>query len=127
MPARNRPVPKTLKDFVEEARFSVREIPPADLKARLDRREEMILLDVREESEVAAGKIPGAVCVPRGVLERDVLQAIPDQKIRILCYCRGGQRSILACRTLQEMGYADVMSMAGGFREWLALDYPVEK
>jgi rhodanese-related sulfurtransferase len=118
---------KTLKDFVDEVRGRVKEIPPADLKARLDRGEELVVLDVREESEVAQGKIPGAVCVPRGVLERDVLQALPDQNRKIVCYCRGGQRSMLACDTLQKMGYNDVISMAGGWREWTALDFPVEK
>jgi rhodanese-related sulfurtransferase len=118
---------KTLKDFVDEARSRVREIPPADLKARIDRAEEMLILDVREESEVAEGKIPGAVCIPRGVLERDAPEALPDRQRRIVCYCRGGQRSVLACDTLREMGYTDVMSMAGGWREWTALGLPVEK
>jgi sulfur-carrier protein adenylyltransferase/sulfurtransferase len=120
-------LPKTLKDFVDEVRGHVREVPPADVKARIDRGEEQVILDVREESETAEGVIPGAVRVPRGVLERDVLEKIPDQRRRIICYCRGGQRSMLACDTLQKMGYGDVMSMAGGWREWTALDYPVEK
>jgi rhodanese-related sulfurtransferase len=117
----------TFKDLVEEARLRVREIPPADLKARLDRNEELLVLDVREESETAGGRIPGASCVPRGVLERDILQLVPDQSRRLVVYCRGGNRSVLACDTLQRMGYTCALSMAGGFREWEALDYPVEK
>jgi rhodanese-related sulfurtransferase len=82
------------------------------------------LIDVREESEYAAGRIPGARHIGRGVLERDVETLIPDPDADLVLYCGGGYRSALAALNLQKMGYRRVVSMDGGIRGWRAAGYP---
>lgn len=84
----------------------------------LPRGEGIILIDVREDGEWAAGFIPGAKHLGRGVIERDIEQAIPNRDTKIVLYCGGGYRSALAADSLQKMGYTNVYSMAGGWREW---------
>lgn len=84
------------------------------------------LVDVREDSEWAAGRIPGAVHLGRGVLERDVETRFPDPATPLILYCGGGYRSALAADTLQQMGYTNVASMSGGFRDWSGTGGPVE-
>lgn len=112
---------KSLHDFVTEALADVREIDPEDLADYPD----YVLLDVREADEFEAGHIPGAKHVPRGFLEvkadlthakRD--QALADRSQKFVCYCGGGHRSALAARTLQEMGFADAVSLRGGWTAW---------
>jgi rhodanese-related sulfurtransferase len=104
--------------LVNEARKQIRECTVADVKARLDRDEPFQLIDVREDSEWAAGRIPGARHIGRGVLERDVEALIPDPDADIVLYCGGGYRSALAAHNLQKMGYRRVVSMDGGIRSW---------
>jgi rhodanese-related sulfurtransferase len=77
-----------------------------------------ILLDVREDGEVAVGRIPGATHLGRGVLERDVEGRFPDPATPLILVCGGGFRSALAAHTLQTMGYLHVASLAGGVRAW---------
>lgn len=82
------------------------------------------IIDVRESDEVASGRIPGALHIPRGFLELRVEQAIrPDEPVVV--YCASGTRSLLAARTLLGMGYADVVSLEGGFDAWKAAGRPV--
>ena len=76
------------------------------------------LVDVREESEFAAGRLPGAIHLGKGVIERDIEKTIPDVDAEIVLYCGGGYRSALAADALQIMGYKNVISMDGGFRGW---------
>jgi rhodanese-related sulfurtransferase len=96
----------------------VHELSVADVRAKLARGERFHLIDVREEGEWAAGHLPGAIHIGRGVLERDIEQAIPDLDREMVLYCGGGYRSALAADNLQRMGYTNVWSMDGGFRGW---------
>ena len=84
------------------------------------------LIDVREDRELAAGRIPGAVHLGRGILERDVEAAFPDPKATLILVCGGGYRSALAADALQTMGYSDVRSLAGGVRAWQDAGLPWE-
>jgi rhodanese-related sulfurtransferase len=113
-------------EIVQEARRQIAECTVADVKARLDRGEAFHLIDVREESEFAAGHIPGATPLGKGILERDVEEAIPDVAAPIVLYCGGGYRSALAAWNLGRMGYTNVLSMDGGFRGWKEAGLPVE-
>lgn len=112
--------------LVNEARKQIRECTVAEVKARLDRGDRFHLVDVREESEYAAGRIPGARHIGRGVLERDVESLIPDAQADIVLYCGGGYRSALAALNLQKMGYQRVVSMDGGMRGWREAGHPEE-
>ena len=84
-------------------------------------------MDVREESEWAAGHAPGAVHLSKGVIERDVETKVPDKATPLVLYCGGGFRSALAADNLQKMGYTNVISMDGGWRGWTQAGLPVER
>ena len=118
--------PRFLK-LAEEAKSRVAEVTVDDVKPRIDRGERFHLVDVREESEFAAGHLPGAVHLGKGVIERDIEKAIPDPNAEIVLYCGGGYRSALAAENLGRMGYTNVKSMDGGFRGWTEKGYAVEK
>src|SRR3989441_5068788 len=104
--------------LVSDAKRRIREVTLADVKTMLDRGERFHLVDVREESEWAAGHLPHARHLGKGVIERDIEEKIPDHNAQIILYCGGGFRSALAADNLQKMGYANVISMDGGFRGW---------
>jgi rhodanese-related sulfurtransferase len=84
------------------------------------------LIDVREESEWANGHLPGAIHLGKGIIERDVEQKFPDTATELVLYCGGGYRSALAADNLQKMGYTNVISMDGGFREWKDKGYAIK-
>ena len=113
--------------IVEDAKSRVKELDVRDVKRRLDGGEKLVLVDVREESEWARGHLPGAVHLGKGIIERDVEQAFPDKRTPLVLYCGGGFRSALAADNLQKMGYANVISMDGGWRGWTEAGLPVEK
>ena len=113
--------------LVEETKPRVREVTVADVKAMLDRGARMQLIDVREESEWARGHLPGARHLSKGIIERDIETAVPDRAAPLVLYCGGGFRSALAADNLQKMGYTDVVSMDGGWREWTEKELPVAK
>jgi rhodanese-related sulfurtransferase len=112
--------------IVEDAKTRVREIAAVEVKERLERGDKFHLVDVREESEFAAGHARGARHLSKGVIERDIEGAIPDSGAEIILYCGGGFRSAMAADNLQKMGYTDVRSMAGGWRAWQEIKGPVE-
>src|SRR5512139_3175856 len=95
---------------VDEARPRVREVTIDALAAERDYQ----LIDVREDREWNDGHLTGALHLGRGVLERDAIATLPDKQARLVLYCGGGFRSILAADSLQKMGYRDVRSLAGG-------------
>lgn len=111
--------------LVESARTHVREVSVAEVKRRLDLGEPFELVDVREESEWRAGRLPSARHLGKGILERDVEKAIPSLTTEIVLYCGGGYRSILSAEQLQKMGYSRVSSMEGGYRGWNEAGLPV--
>ena len=109
---------KTYKEIMAEARKLVPELSPAEVKQQLDRGQKYVLLDVREKEEYRDGHLEGALSLPRGFLEIRVEESIPDHATPIVAYCAGGTRSLIAARTLREMGYQNVTSMSGGFTGW---------
>jgi len=113
--------------LVQDAKQRVRETTIPELKKRLDAKEEFHLIDVREDNEWAAGRIPGAKHLSRGIIERDIESQIPDREAEILLYCGGGYRSALVADNLQKMGYKRVVSVDGGWRGWTGAGFPVEK
>jgi len=112
--------------IVENARSRITETDVATIHERIARGERFHLIDVREESEWAAGHIPGAIHLGKGILERDIEKRIPDTDAEIVLYCGGGYRSALAADNLQKMGYTNVKSMNGGFRGWKDAGLPIE-
>jgi len=112
--------------LINETRPRVQETNVPEIKARLDRRDKFLLVDVREESEWARGRLPGAIHLSKGIIERDIETTIPDKTAPIVLYCGGGFRSVLVAENLQRMGYTNVISMDGGWRGWLEAGYPVE-
>ena len=113
--------------IVNDAKKRVKECTVDDVKKRLDRGEKVTLVDTREESEFAAGHVPGAVHLSKGVIERDIEKKVPDKSAPLVLYCGGGFRSALAADNLQKMGYTNVISMDGGMRDWRAKKYPETK
>ena len=112
--------------IVQDAKSRVRECTVADVKARLDSGDTFTLVDVREESEFAAGHLPGAVHIGKGVIERDIETKVPDPGTPLVLYCGGGFRSALAADALLKMGYTNVISMDGGWTGWKNAGLPVE-
>lgn len=112
--------------IVNDAKSRVKECQVADVKARLDAGEKFTLVDVREESEYAAGHLPGAVHIGKGVIERDIEKKVPDPNTPLVLYCGGGFRSALAADALGKMGYSNVISMDGGWSGWKGAGHPVE-
>jgi len=86
--------------------------------------QDIVLVDVREKHEWSEGHIPGALHVPRGYLELQIEEAVPDKTKTVVLYCAGGIRSLMAGTTLQQMGYKEVISMAGGFGAWKGKGLP---
>jgi rhodanese-related sulfurtransferase len=118
--------PRFLK-IVDDAKHRIRETNVTEVKARLDRGEKFLLVDVREESEFAKDHLPGAVHLGKGVIERDIEAQVPDLDKKMILYCGGGFRSALAADNLQKMGYTNVISMDGGIRDWREKSYPLVK
>jgi rhodanese-related sulfurtransferase len=111
--------------IVEDARKRIREVGIDDVKARLDRGDKFVLVDVREESEYAKDHLPGAIHLGKGIIERDIEERVPGLNTPIVLYCGGGYRSALAADNLQKMGYTNVLSMDGGIRGWREKHFPL--
>ncbi len=109
---------KKFVDIVDMARKQVEECKIEDMIRRRESGDQFLLIDVREESEYAAGRIPGAIHIGKGVIERDIEEKVPDPATPLVLYCGGGYRSALAALNLKLMGYTNVISMDGGFRGW---------
>jgi rhodanese-related sulfurtransferase len=102
--------------LVDQARKQIREIPASSLAVELKRQPDAALIDVREESEYAAGHVRGAEHLGKGVIERDIETRHPDKNQPLYLYCGGGYRSALAADALGRMGYTAVTSIDGGWR-----------
>jgi molybdopterin/thiamine biosynthesis adenylyltransferase/rhodanese-related sulfurtransferase len=119
-------MPTTYTDLISDVRKRTKQVSLDELKRRIEAGEKMVLVDVREKDEWRGGYLPGAVSIPRGFLEIQAEQKLPDKNARIVAYCAGGTRSALAAATLQELGYANVETANPGFVRWKDLGYPVE-
>lgn len=125
--------PVGLMDFVKAAKSCITEISPAELKAKLDAKENFLLFDVRESAEFEHGHIEGAHLVPRGIIEAAADPGYPkhypplsggrDQQI--VLYCATSGRSAMAAAVLQMMGFKDVLNLSGGFAGWEAEGMPL--
>jgi sulfur-carrier protein adenylyltransferase/sulfurtransferase len=116
------------REILRKARKQVPEWTANQVQNELEQKgstqdQDFVLVDVREKNEWNEGHIPGAIHVPRGYLELQIEEAVPDKAKKVVLYCAGGVRSLMAGNTLQQMGYEDVVSMAGGFGQWKASGY----
>ena len=109
---------KSAAEMIAAAKNRIKEVSPREVMDMQRRGEQVTLLDVRDAQEVNLGKIPGTLHVSRGNLETKVEAVIP-RDAHVVIYCASGNRSALAADTLQQMGYTNVASMAGGFRGWV--------
>jgi len=114
-------------NLVRDAKKRIKEENVQATKKKMDAGEDIILVDVREESEWARGHIPNAIHLGKGIIERDIEKAIPEKGATVVLYCGGGFRSALAADNLQKMGYSNVISMDGGWREWTQAGFPTIK
>ena len=115
---------KSYRDLMNESRQLVPEWAPDEVRQRLSNGAGYTVVDVREKEEYREGHLPGALSVPRGFLDMRIEEAIPDKAAPLVLYCAGGTRSLLAGRTLREMGYTNVVSMSGGFGAWKGAGLP---
>jgi len=113
--------------IVDDVRKRIRETTVEEVRRRQDRGDRFLLVDVREESEWAKGRLPGSMHLGKGVIERDIEAKVPDTARELVLYCGGGFRSALAADNLQKMGYTNVISMDGGYRGWTEAGLPVER
>jgi len=109
---------KSFKELMDDARKDVQEISVQETSNLLQNNGKHLLLDVREKDEYREGHLEGAVSLPRGFLEIKVETTVPEKSTPIIAYCAGGTRSLLAAKQLKEMGYQNVVSMAGGYGAW---------
>lgn len=116
--------PQFLK-LVNDAKSRVKELTVYQVKAKQDRGEKFVLVDVREDHEWAKDHLPGAIHLGKGIIERDAEQTLRDPKGAIILYCGGGFRSALTADNLQKMGYTNVFSMDGGIRGWREKGLPL--
>ena len=116
---------KTYHELLAEAKSRVREIGVKDALALSQSSPDTVFLDVREPQEYNLGKIPGAVTISRGNLEKNVESLVPREK-SVIVYCANGNRSAFAADVLQVMGYSHVRSLREGFSGWVAEGGEVE-
>lgn len=124
--------PFGLMDFVRAAKSCIKEITPAELKAKQDAKQDFVLIDVREAAEFEHGHIEGAHLVPRGIIEAAADTSYPKhypplsgaRNQQVVVYCATSGRSAMAAAVLQMMGYKDVINLAGGITRWEAENLP---
>jgi len=104
--------------LVDDAKSRVREVSVEDTQQRMSENSAAKLIDVREDKEWEAAHAAGAIHLGKGIIERDIETTVPDKDTELILYCGGGYRSALAADTLQQMGYTNVFSMAGGWKAW---------
>ena len=116
----------TYRELLSQAKGEIDEIDTAEGARLLDSDDAPLFLDVREQDEWDQGIIPGALHIPRGYLESRVEGLLPDHDRAIVVYCAGGSRSAFATKTLEELGYENVVNLAGGFTDWKRNGFPTE-
>ena len=104
--------------LVDSAKSRVREVSVEETRNRMTANDNVRLIDVREDNEWEAGHAAGAEHLGKGIIERDIETKVPDKSSELILYCGGGYRSALAADALQQMGYTNVYSMAGGWKAW---------
>jgi len=115
---------KGFLNLVEEA---LKHVPEVDIYQVKDRLGQINLIDVREDSEWNLARIPKAIHLGKGIIERDMESIFKDRNDELILYCQGGFRSALAAESLNKMGYKNVYSMRGGFSAWVDSKFPIEQ
>jgi rhodanese-related sulfurtransferase len=113
--------------LVNEVRPSIREVTLEEARQRLAANPKALLIDIREDSEWAAGHAQQALHLGKGILERDIEATVPDPATECILYCGGGYRSALAAEVAQRMGYKNVASLIGGYKALAAAGWPTTK
>ena len=108
----------TFRELLSQTKAEIREISTAIAQQRVESESDVVVLDVREPDEWEQGAIPGSIHIPRGHLEAQIENRVPDRATPVIVFCAGGVRSAFATKTLGELGYADVVSVEGGFGRW---------
>jgi molybdopterin/thiamine biosynthesis adenylyltransferase/rhodanese-related sulfurtransferase len=119
------PMP-TYRDLLNQVKAEIEEIDSSSAATLLEGDDRPVFLDVRERDEWDEGHIPGAIHLPRGNLESRIENAVGDRSRRIVVYCASGARSAFAAKTLEELGYEDPVSLAGGFTDWKRNGFPTQ-
>jgi rhodanese-related sulfurtransferase len=119
--------PPMVKEMVAKTKASIKTVSAADVKAAIDKKENAVILDVRDPNEYAAGHLPGAINVSRGTLEFAIWGKVQDQSAKIYVYCKTAGRSTLATKTLNDLGYKNAVLMDALFEDWIKAGYPVER
>jgi len=114
------------RDLLQQVKTEIDEVDAARAQELLAAESRPLLVDVREQDEWSEGHIPGAVHVPRGFLESRIESAAPDRAAPLIVYCAAGARSAFAAKTLEELGYENVVSLAGGYTDWKRSGFPTE-
>lgn len=104
--------------LVNDAKSRIREVTVAETQTRLTGNPDAKLIDVREDNEWEAAHAAGAHHLGKGIIERDIETEVPDKSTELILYCGGGYRSALVADVLQQMGYTNAWSMAGGWKAW---------
>lgn len=113
--------------IVNDAKTRIKEVTVAETQARLRANPGGKLIDVREDNEWDSAHATGAIHLGKGIIERDIETTVPDKSTELILYCGGGYRSALAADVLQQMGYTNVWSMAGGWKAWKESGAPMEE
>jgi rhodanese-related sulfurtransferase len=112
--------------LVNDAKSRIREVSVAETQERMVADNSVRLIDVREDNEWDRGRAAGSTHLAKGIIERDIEVSVPDKTAEVILYCGGGYRSALVADVLQNMGYTNVCSMAGGWKAWKDSGAPVE-
>lgn len=112
--------------LVNDAKTRIREVTVAETRELMKADKRVRLIDVREDNEWQAAHASGAEHLGKGIIERDIEATVPDKATAVVLYCGGGFRSALAADVLQQMGYTNVFSMAGGWKAWKDSGAPTE-
>lgn len=114
-------------EIVENARSRIREVSVNSVRKKLDKQQGFYFIDIREDHEWSKGWAKGAIHLGKGIIERDIENLVLSRQDEIVLYCGGGYRSALAADALQRMGYSNVSSMTGGYKDWVQAGYPVSQ
>ena len=114
-------------DLIKQVKKEVSELKPEQVAERTGKKPSPVIIDVREPEEFEQGIVPGAVTIPRGLLELNIEEEVPEKSREVICYCAGGVRSALAAKSLKALGYKNVHSMTGGFTRWKNAGLPISQ
>ena len=113
-------------NLVNDAKSRIREVTVDETRERMKANAGVRLIDVREDNEWELGRAAGSTHLGKGIIERDIEAQVPDKSTEVILYCGGGFRSALAADVLQQMGYTNVYSMAGGWKAWKDSGAPID-